>query len=133
MAIGPILLVDDELVACDACAVALRKTGMEVDTAYSFEGALRRIRKRTYAAVVLEFNLRSESGLRPRSGSGLSLLRRITKVRPGVRTLVWTAMDGDLYRTAALEAGAGEYLIKTQGIASVLRVLHISVACGEFL
>lgn len=55
---------------------------------------------------------------------GIEAIGRIRQVSPGTRVLVLTAYDDDGYVFAALEAGAGGYLLKTAHASEVIDAIH---------
>lgn len=114
-----ILLVDDESVICSAIQKTLGDIGFSVTTAHTVETAARLARKVQFDAVLLEFNIRSERSARPRSGSGLKLIRRLRKFQRGTPIFMYTVMEGDLYETASFDADADDFIVKTSSVASV--------------
>ena len=59
-----------------------------------------------------EFNLKSEKGTRPRSGRGIRLIRDFRRSEMTIPILVYTVMEGDLYKTTSFDAGADDFILK---------------------
>jgi len=119
-----ILLVDDETEIAAALARTLRRLRFRVETADTAENALRALERSRFDAVLLEFNLRWGQKGRPRTGTGLEVVRRLRASEKNIPVVIFTAMDGELYEKASLEAGADEFLSKTGGFVHlVARVL----------
>jgi DNA-binding response OmpR family regulator len=122
-----ILLVDDETIICAELRRALRRFGFCVKAAHSFEAALRSIRKAQFDAILLEFNLKSERNAHTRAGNGLQVLRQLRASHVTVPVLMFTAMEGEPYKTASLDAGADDFVPKTAGISCLVSHLRASM------
>jgi len=119
-----ILLVDDEALICAEFKRTLEGFGFQVSTAHTLETALRSTRKTQFDAILLEFNLRSERRARPTTGNGVKLVRQLRAKDVAVPVLMFTAMTGEPYESASLEAGADEFISKTVGIPSLVSRVH---------
>ncbi len=115
-----ILLVDDEALICAEFKRTLESFEFQVSTAYTLETALRSIRKTQFDAILLEFNLRSERRAHPTTGNGVKLVRQLRAKDVAVPVLMFTAMEGEPYESASLEAGADEFIPKAAGIPSLV-------------
>jgi DNA-binding response OmpR family regulator len=122
-----ILLVDDETISCAALQQTLQRFGFHVEVASSAEGALRAIRRVPFDAVVVEFNLRSRFREHPRTENGLQLVRRLRASKIGTPVVVYTAMTGEEYKSASLEAGADEFIPKTTSVPCFVSHLRASI------
>ncbi len=111
-----ILLVEDETIVCAEFERTLRRFGFDVQAAHTLEAALRSIRETAFDAVVVEFNLRSEVRVHPRSGNGLQLVRELRTSKTAIPVLIYTAMEGDEYESASLDAGADGFIPKSAGL-----------------
>lgn len=114
-----ILLVDDEPIICAELQRTLSALGLRVETAFTVEAARRLARKTQFDAILVEFNVKSEREGRPRSGNGVELVRQLRMSRFGIPILMYTAMEGELYEMASLDAGADEFIQKTCSSASL--------------
>jgi DNA-binding response OmpR family regulator len=119
-----ILLVDDEALICAEFKRTLEGFGFQVSTAHTLETALRSIRKAAFDAILLEFNLRSERRAHP-------TVRQLRAMHVAVPILMYTAMTGEPYESASLEAGADEFITKTAGIPSLVSRVHAHIRRRE--
>jgi DNA-binding response OmpR family regulator len=126
-----ILLVDDEALICAEFKRTLEGFGFQVSTAHTLESALRSIRKAPFDAILLEFNLRSERRAHPTTGNGVKLVRRVRAMHVAVPILMYTAMTGEPYKSASLEAGADEFITKTAGIPFLVSRVHAHIRRRE--
>ena len=126
-----ILLVDDETQVCAETQRTLRRFGFRVQTAGTVETALRAVRGTQFDAILLEFNLRSDGKAKPRTGAGLEIVRRLRASEGAIPILMFTAMDGELFEKASLEAGVDEFVLKTDGIPQLVTRLHARIGRSE--
>ena len=122
-----ILLVDDETVIGAEFARTLAGLGFEVEVAPTVESGLACAEEARFDAILVEFNLRSENRAHPRSGNGLQVVRQLRALEVIAPILMFSAMKGEHYETASLNAGADDFILKTTPIpilASRLRA-HI--------
>jgi DNA-binding response OmpR family regulator len=119
-----ILLVDDETIICAELQRTLRRFRFHVEAAHTLEAALRSIRRTTFDAILLEFNLKSERSTNARAGNGLQLLRQLHASHITVPVLMFTAIEGEPYKAASLDAGADDFVPKTSGILSLVSRLR---------
>jgi DNA-binding response OmpR family regulator len=122
-----ILLVDDETIICAEFKRTLRRFGFHVEAAHTLEAALRSIRKAQFDAILVEFNLRSERAAHPRTGNGLRLIHQLRAAQTKAPVLMFTAMEGEPYKTVSLEAGADDFILKTDGIRRLLTRLQTRI------
>jgi len=126
-----ILLVDDETLICAEFKRTLEGFGFQVSTAHTLESALRSTRKTQFDAILLEFNLLSERRAHPTTGNGVKLVRQLRAKDVAVPILMYTAMTGEPYESASLEAGADEFITKTAGIPSLVSRVHAHIRKRE--
>ena len=119
-----ILVVDDETVICAEFARTLEGLGFEVEVAPDVESGLSCAEATHFDAILVEFNLRSERHSHPRTGNGLQLVRQLRGLDVIAPVLMFTAMEGELYETASLEAGADDFILKTTSIPSLVSRLR---------
>ena len=122
-----ILLVDDETVICTEFARTLEGLGFEVEVAPDVESGLSRAEAAQFDAILVEFNLRSERRAHPRTGNGLQLVRQLRALDVNTPVLMFTAMEGELYETASLDAGADDFILKTTSIPSLVSRLRAHI------
>lgn len=126
-----ILLVDDETVIRAEFARTLAGLGFEVEVAPTVESGLACAEAVRFDAILAEFNLRSESRAHPRSGNGLQLVRQLRSLGVTAPILMFTAMKGEHYETAALDAGADDFILKTTSIPSLVSRLRAHIRRRE--
>lgn len=99
-----VLAIDDDPRVLRLLARALRSEGMEADTANNGEEGLRLALRRSYDVVTLDL-------LMPGT-DGLSVLGRLTRLRPGQAIIVVSCLTETMSKVRCLEMGAGDYLAK---------------------
>jgi len=128
-----ILLVDGEKFAATALRGTLTRFGFEVELADSGRAAHERLRGRQFDLILVEFDLspgptgearrdpaRSATGC----WSGTGLIRDLRAAHVTSPILVHTVLEGELYETASLDAGADDYIVKKAPISLLLSRLH---------
>jgi DNA-binding response OmpR family regulator len=126
-----ILLVDDEAAICVEFARTLEGLGFKVEVAPTVELGLARAQESQFDAILVEFNVRSEGGAHPRSGNGLKVIRQLRALDIPAPVLMFTAMEGEFYETASLDAGADDFLPKTASIPSLVSRLRAHIRRHE--
>jgi DNA-binding response OmpR family regulator len=126
-----ILLVDDETVICAEFARTLERLGFKVEVAPDVESGLSCAEAAQFDVILVEFNLRSERRAHPRTGNGLQLVRQLRVLQVTVPVLVFTAMEGEFYETASLNAGADDFILKTTSIPSLVSRLRAQIRRHE--
>lgn len=99
-----ILAIDDEPGVLRLIARASRSEGLEIDTATNGEEGLRLALTGSYDVVILDL-------LMPGT-SGLSVLRRLMRLRPGQAIIVVSCLTDTASKVRCLEMGADDYLPK---------------------
>jgi len=122
-----ILLVDDEEAICVEFARTLEGLGFNVEVAPTVESGLSRAETARFDAILVEFNIRSERGVHPRSGNGLKLIRQLCALNIPAPVLMLTAMEGQFYEIASLDAGADDFLPKTASIPVLVSRLRAHI------
>jgi DNA-binding response OmpR family regulator len=122
-----ILLVDDETVICTEFARTLEGLGFKVEVAPTVESGLSCAEAAQFDAILVEFNIRSERRAHPRTGNGLQLVRQLRALGVSTPVLMFTAMEGEFYETASLDAGADDFILKTTSIPSLVSRLRAHI------
>jgi DNA-binding response OmpR family regulator len=135
-----ILLIDSETVVATALQATLSRCGFEVDLADSGKIAHERLRRENFDLILLEFDLSP----RPTGGaivepskfatgcwSGTGLIRELRAARVTSPILVHTVLEGELYETASLDAGADDYIVKKAPVSLLLSRLHAHLRRSE--
>jgi DNA-binding NarL/FixJ family response regulator len=113
-----LLVVDDNDVFRRIVAQYLGATGQfaPIATAGCAAGALAAVRASQPDVIVLDLNLPD--------GSGLDLLPDLRAAAPGVKIIAVTLWDADVYRQAALDAGADDFIAKSAIHAQLLPAIE---------
>jgi DNA-binding response OmpR family regulator len=128
-----ILLVDSETVVATALQATLSQFGFEVELADSGEAAHAWLTKAQFDLIVVDFDLsprpNGEAVLEPSKSatgcwSGTGLIRELRAARITSPILVYSVLEGELYETASLDAGADDYIVKKAPISILLSRLH---------
>ena len=109
-----VLLVDDERDILDMLEMAIRKMGLEVDTADTVQAALKKLQEQRYNLCLTDMRLPD--------GDGLQVVQHITQQNLDIPCAVITAHGNMENAIAALKVGAFDYLAKPVSLAQ-LRVL----------
>jgi DNA-binding response OmpR family regulator len=127
-----ILLVDDEAKICGEFQRTLQELGYLVEVASTVESALGSINGAQFDAILVEFNLTSDSGALPRTGGGIRLIRDLRKSGTTIPIVVYTVMEGETYKAASLDAGADDFILKQIPISDFFSRLreHIMMRGG---
>ncbi|MDX1398216.1 MAG: response regulator transcription factor [Oceanospirillum sp.] len=124
-----LLLVEDDLILCDALAPDLRKAGYAVELAHNGIDALHLASEENFDAVILDLGLPEKNGLQV-----LETLRQQKNLTP---VLILTARDSWHERVDGLKAGADDYVGKPFHTEELLARLdavlrrHHGQACNQ--
>jgi len=124
-----LLLVEDDLILCDALAPDLRKAGYAVELAHNGIDALHLASEENFDAVILDLGLPEKNGLQV-----LEELRQQKNLTP---VLILTARDSWHERVDGLKAGADDYVGKPFHTEELLARLdavlrrHHGQACNQ--
>ncbi len=99
-----ILVVDDEVWACDPIARFMEKKGYEVITSYSGEDALEKVKNLKPDIMLLDIRM---PGM-----DGMEVLRRIRQFDDKIGIIMVTAVKDEGVAKDALKKGADEYITK---------------------
>jgi two-component system, response regulator RegA len=115
MALGDLLLVDDDPIFCGAMARALTRRGFEVQVAGSVDEAVRLAAARPPRYAVVD--------LRMPGAHGMKLIGPLRALDPHVRVLVLTGFASISTAVEAIKLGAHDYLPKPADADDVMRAL----------
>lgn len=110
-----LLHIDDDLLQQRVVAHLVRQfrhARYTYEAAATYDDGLRRLRDGGYAVCLLDYRLDAHDGL--------ELLREAHRINPDTPVIMLTAADDDDVDTAALEAGALDYLVKAELTPQVL-------------
>jgi DNA-binding response OmpR family regulator len=128
-----ILLIDSETVVATGLQTTLRRFGLAVELASCRKAAHEWLQEEDFDLILVEFDLtprpNGESVLEPsKSGSGYwggtGLIRELRAIGISSPILVYTVLEGELFETASLDAGADDYIVKKAPISTLLSRLH---------
>lgn len=128
-----ILLIDSEPVAAAALRSTLMRFGFEAEWAECGQAAHAWLRTRPFDLILVEFDLSPRPDGEPvpepaksAAGhwSGTGLVRELRAAGVMSPILVHTVLEGELYETASLDAGADDYIVKKLPFSVLLSRLH---------
>jgi DNA-binding response OmpR family regulator len=108
-----LLIVDDEVDACQNLSDILTDMGYDVDVANDGPSALELVRRKTYDVALLDLKM---PGM-----DGVELYKRIKNVSAGTVAIVVTAFAGSKIAQAAIDAGVAEVIAKPVDFQKLLR------------
>jgi DNA-binding response OmpR family regulator len=126
-----ILVVDDEAVICAEFARTLESLGFKAEVAHTVESGPSCAAATRFDIILVEFNLRSDRRAHPRSGNGLQVVRQLRASEVKAPVLIFTAMKGELYETASLDAGADDFIQKTTAIPCLVSRIRAHIRRHE--
>lgn len=112
----PIILVDDNLDACETAAKYLRWAGdYEVDMAHDAASALRLLAQRAYALAVIDYQLPDMNGI--------ELFRQSKTIRPDLKAIFVTGFPTIDVVFPAIDAGVLRVLAKPVEFEELIPVI----------
>ena len=99
-----ILIIEDDVIICDALSMLLQKEGHNIDTANTVVSADLKINQSQYDLLILD-NLLPD-------GKGFDLCRKIRAKEDLTPIIIITACDDEAQIIEGLEAGADDYITK---------------------
>lgn len=124
-----LLLVEDEVMLCDALVYILKKNNYIVDTAYDGVEGNEMVQSKIYDVIILDRMLPGKNGI--------DILKDIRKMKIETPVIMLTAMDSIENRVEGLDNGADDYLVKpfdTKELLARIRALgrrHTNFIQGE--
>lgn len=119
-----ILLVDDETIVAQAQLNTLREFKFHVELAQTSEEAKRWVKKAQFDLILIDLNLVSEQRDQVEDGLGTGLVRELRAAGVTTPILMWTVMEGYLYESASLDAGADDYIYKKTAMPLFLSKIY---------
>ncbi len=108
-----LLIVDDEVDACQNLSDILSDLGYQVEIAHDGPGALELVGRHAYDVALLDLKM---PGM-----DGVELYKRIRAISAGTVAIIVTAFAGSRIAQAALDAGAAEIIAKPVDLQRLLR------------
>jgi two-component system, NtrC family, response regulator HydG len=112
----PILVVDDQVDACNMMAKLLKALGYEVDVAYDGRTALRMVDQRQYGLAILDYEM---PGM-----NGVDLFRRIRRARPNMAAVFVTGYTTIDVVFPAIEAGVLQVIPKPADFQQLVPIIE---------
>ena len=110
-----LLVVDDDLPFRERLSRSMQKKGFVVDSADSFESAVKTIEKYNYDYAIVDMRLTD--------GSGLELIKKIQLKSPETKSLLLTGYGNIATAVAAIKSGAIDYLPKPAEVDQIYDAL----------
>lgn len=117
---GPIVVVDDEADLVATYERVLRRKGYHVISAGSRHAGLALVEREPLVLLITDVHLPD--------GNGLDLVRAARRLPTPVPAIVVTGFDSKAGRTAALAAGAAEYLVKPFALSTFAALVENTLA-----
>lgn len=113
-----ILVIEDNHVACDTYAAALRQQEHDVDCVYTYDQAMDALSKRTYHVAIVDIMLEGEDDPeRPENTDGMKILDEIRSAKEGTIPIVLSALKNtDLVAQTLQDHGAKRFISKKSTI-----------------
>lgn len=111
-----LLLVDDDAIFCAVLAEALARHGYRIDVSHDVAAAFAQAQTAAPDCALVD--------LRMPGPSGLTLIRQLTALNPGIRIVVLTGYASIATAVEAIKLGAVHYLTKPAGVDDILTALH---------
>lgn len=106
---------------CTMLRQLLRMNGLESDSASTIKEAVEKAEGGDFCLYIVDDSYRD--------GTNIELIRRLRELTPQAPVLVFSTLAFEANRRAAVEAGAGEYMVKPQDIE---RLISAAVGmCGS--
>lgn len=106
-----VLVVDDNADTLDLLASALQTSDYEVDTAWSLQDALFKVRQDHYDVIVTDLRFLDEAD-EDEGMAGLRLLAVAQEIDPPVQVIVITGFGSEAKARKAIQLGASDYIVK---------------------
>lgn len=128
-----ILLIDSEAAPAAALRRSLKAFGFDVDVAESAKAAQDRLLLSQFDLILVDFDLSprpsGDEQVDPSKSahgewSGTGLIRKLRAAQVTSPILVHTVLEGELYETASLDAGADDFIVKKAPLSVLLSRLH---------
>ena len=112
-----LLIVDDDPEITSALARGLGLHGYEAETVNRYDHALEKLRAETFSGAIIDVMLGADSGL--------DLVRRAREDGATLPILMLSALSDVEHRTAGLEAGADDYVVKPFSFEELVARLRV--------
>jgi len=105
MSDGPrLLVVDDEVVICQACRRVFSRQGFQVEESTDVREGLKRAQERDYAGILLDIKMPEMDGI--------EFLEQLRKRKPDIPVMIMTGYPSIPNAASAVRLGASDYVTK---------------------
>jgi DNA-binding response OmpR family regulator len=133
------LLVDNDEIVAPALQRSLGKFGFHVTIAESACALHDLIEREQFDLILVEFDLMpkgnmsrpSVSSSEPTTCSGTGLVRELRAAGVMAPIIIYSFLEGEPYETASLDAGADDFILKSNPLSVVLSRLHAHIRRQE--
>jgi DNA-binding NtrC family response regulator len=123
-----ILVVDDDVLVCDALRTSLWDDGYDVTVAHSPAQALRQVASRGFDVVIIDMNFSKDTTGGSEGEALLVALRDLDASLPVIALTAWGAIDAAV---RCVRAGARDYLVKPWQPDELRSLVEACVAEGR--
>jgi len=121
-----ILIVEDQVVVQMGLEILLEQTfvGLEVNFASSFSSALEHLAREAVDIIILDINIPG--------GENSKMIQKFRDLQPGVKILVFTGLEEEIYAAHYLQAGADGFVSKIKDEKLLLTMIRKMLSEGKF-
>ena len=121
-----ILIVEDQVVVQMGLEILLEQTfvGLEVNFASSFSSALEHLAREAVDIIILDINIPG--------GENSKMIQKFRDLQPGVKILVFTGLEEEIYAAHYLQAGADGFVSKIKDEKLLLTMIGKMLSEGKF-
>ena len=112
-----ILVVDNEVVVCNALKKFLTKKGYKVSIALNGEEAIKKVKRKSPCIILLDIKM-------PKM-HGIEVLQRIKEIDKNIGIIMITAVKDEKIGRRCMELGAYDYITKPLGLEYLENVLMV--------
>lgn len=108
-----ILIVEDDRDMCNVISDILKEEGYMVDRVYVAESVTKKIKRKKYDLMILDYKLPGSSGL--------TVLEEAKQIRPKLRVMMISAYGNEYVKAKAKELGSVNFLDKPFDLKKLVR------------
>ena len=108
-----ILIVEDDRDMCNVISDILKEEGYMVDRVYAAESVTKKIKRKKYDLMILDYKLPGSSGL--------TVLEEAKQIRPKLRVMMISAYGNEYVKAKAKELGSVNFLDKPFDLKKLVR------------
>ena len=107
-----LILIDDDLVFCDVLSRALKRNGFSVQTSQSVSEACKLAEESLFEYAIVDLRIGQDSGL--------TMVKQLIKIHPGIKIVVLTGYASIATAVEAIKLGAKQYLTKPADVEDII-------------